>query len=463
MRHRGLLLGLCVGAACGPGADGALIDVRAVASELVPTVMHVQWKSDRPGRSYVEYGLDGALDLRTPSVEDTDTDHSLALLGLKAGRTYSFRAVTETNDGEALRSDIGSIEVPLPPPELPALYVSELDEAAMQAGGFVLTSLLLEGPSWTIILDRDGDIVWYFSAGEGLGVPTARLSEDGRSVMMLTNDLDLESDRGAVLRVALDGQSVESTRLLASHHDFVELPDGRIAWISAEVREVVIGDQTLSVVGDQILAAQEGVEQDPEVLFNFFDDYASVWPPCNHFDDVVFGLTGSKDWTHVNSLMVDEAGENLLLLSKNFDARLRVDLSSGAMVEQIGGRYATRPFADDATAWSHGHMSDSYEGGMLVFDNGYHHSPAVSRVVEYAWDGPDDALSEVWSYADPDGRFITLLGDARKLPNGNVLISWTSAGLLTEVTPAGEVVWRVDTEVGHNFARLRWIEDLYGG
>lgn len=456
-----LLAGLAAG--CRPGLDGELIDVETSVSEVVPSVVLVDWVSDRPGRSYVEYGLDGALDLRTPVLEGSSEEHARALLGLKSGRTYSFRAVTEVEGGETLQSEIGTVDVPLAPPELPPFYVSEVNEAAMQEGGFVLTSILTQGPGWTIILDRDGDIVWYYSPGAPLGVPTSRLSLDKKSVMMLTNDFNLESDLGAVLRLSLDGEEQTRTRVENSHHDFTELPDGRIAWISAETRDVLIGTDTFNVVGDRILVRPEGSTDEPEELFNLFDDYAPVWPPCNHFDDTIYGLVGSKDWSHVNSLMYDDQEDDLLFVSKNFDARLRVDMTSGQLLEQIGGRYATREFAEGAVAWSHGHMSHSYPGGMLLFDNGYHHIPAVSRVVEYAWDGLEDSVHEVWSYEDPEDRFITLLGDARKQPNGNVLVAWTSAGFLTEITPGGEVVWRLDTVVGYNFGRLSWIDDIYGG
>jgi len=55
-----------------------------------------------------------------------------------------------------------------------------------------------------------------------------------------------------------------------------------------------------------------------------------------------------------------------------------------------------------------------------------------------------------------------MLGDARKLPNGNQLVCWTTAGLVTEHGADGELAWQGQTRLGSALTRVRWIEDLYG-
>ena len=54
----------------------------------------------------------------------------------------------------------------------------------------------------------------------------------------------------------------------------------------------------------------------------------------------------------------------------------------------------------------HAHMSHRWNDGILVFDNGYHTSPAQSRVVEYAIDEELGTYEQVWEYPDPSGRFV---------------------------------------------------------
>jgi len=106
-------------------------------------------------------------------------------------------------------------------------------------------------------------------------------------------------------------------------------------------------------------------------------------------------------------------------------------------------------------------MSHFWGDGFLVFDNGYHHEPAHSRVVEYAFDADAGIVEQVWEYWDPMGRFIPLLGDARRLPNGNTLTSWTQAGMLVELTPEGDEVWRIEADVGTMMGRVSYLEELY--
>ncbi len=55
-----------------------------------------------------------------------------------------------------------------------------------------------------------------------------------------------------------------------------------------------------------------------------------------------------------------------------------------------------------------------------------------------------------------------MLGDARRLPGGNVLISWTVLGLMQEQTPDGQVVWEAKGAAGLWFARVRFAADLEG-
>ena len=106
-------------------------------------------------------------------------------------------------------------------------------------------------------------------------------------------------------------------------------------------------------------------------------------------------------------------------------------------------------------------MSQLWDGGMVVFDNGDHHDPQVSGVVEYAWDEASRTVEQVWRHTDPDGRFTSMMGDVRKLPSGNYLVSWSALGTIEEITPDHEVVWRANAGVGMVVGRVRWIEDLY--
>jgi hypothetical protein len=46
------------------------------------------------------------------------------------------------------------------------------------------------------------------------------------------------------------------------------------------------------------------------------------------------------------------------------------------------------------------------------------------------------------------------------LPSGNILVSWTISGMLTELTPAGQVVWRAQAQLGGTTTRVSFVERL---
>ena len=81
-------------------------------------------------------------------------------------------------------------------------------------------------------------------------------------------------------------------------------------------------------------------------------------------------------------------------------------------------------------------------GNVLIYDNGTHrknHSMPHSRVIEVS-----TTTSEiVWSYTDTPlyNFFSPYISGARRLPNGNTLITEGMFGRIFQVTPEKEVVW----------------------
>ena len=82
-------------------------------------------------------------------------------------------------------------------------------------------------------------------------------------------------------------------------------------------------------------------------------------------------------------------------------------------------------------------------GNVLIFDNGTRRRDdafAFSRVIDV-----DPSTSEiVWEYRDqPMLNFHSnIISGARRLPNGNTLITEGFFGRMFQVTPEGEVVWK---------------------
>ena len=73
-------------------------------------------------------------------------------------------------------------------------------------------------------------------------------------------------------------------------------------------------------------------------------------------------------------------------------------------------------------------------GRILLFDNGQ----SASQIIEL------DPLTSavVWRYAPLEGFYSETRGSVQRLPNGNTLITESDPGVVFEVTPGGETVWR---------------------
>jgi hypothetical protein len=456
-------------------------EVEATADPTFPNVVHLTWSLFAPaGEHWVEYGVDGTFDQASPR---EPTGNTATILGLKSGRDYSYRVVVETPAGERIVSEAGEVAIEAAPAELPSFTIGEDERDLQESGGFVLTSLLQDGDAWVVVLDRDGDYAWYAHADANINIPGVRLDLDGSGVVYTQNARRGSGNEAVsgIVHQPFDGRPRTLTATEDAHHDALQLEDGRIAFLReyTEPDVEIEGGEVLDVGLDALAVAAEGL-LDPRAADTIFDFKAHYphepWDICQHFDDPAMG--GGHDWVHANSLIEVPALGVLLLNSRNFDGMLALDPESGALLWQLGGRYGDFTDLDgdvigegadawqvdgpNRTWWSHGHLSHVWEDGFVIFDNGYHHTPTVSRAVEYALDVPGRTVRKVWEFESETGEFDPLLGDVRKLDNGNRLVSWTLQGMLTEITPEGTIAWRASADIGNATTRVRWLPDLYG-
>lgn len=462
LRHTILLLALGFGSvACqGDKAELELETPTVTVSDVIPTVATVRWHTATPSVGTVEFGLPGETAMVTPTETEYTTEHELVLFGMKAGETYEIRASAVAENGTRFEMGETSVTLEPPPSGLPRITISEYDPAATAPGGYVLTSLIQPTGSWIVIIDRDGDYVWYWQVEDGLSSGGARFDARTHSLYFMQVDILGLTDAGEVTRIALDGSEIVQTRALLGHHDAVLHADGTVGFPSFDFRGAKVGEQDLQVVSDMVLEAAEGSDDSvlPEKKFAILDKIMA-YAYCEHFWEEMFS-TGAYDFSHVNSLMYDEARDQYMLLARNLDAILLVDRASGEIVERVGGDDPTITTEDPADLWSHPHMSHAWEGGFMVFDNGFHYEPRQSRIAEYALDQDAGTLELVWEFTDEETFFNPVFGDAQKLGD-TYLGSWTEYGRLQEITSDGTVVWRAETDIGTAIGRSIWTDDLY--
>jgi len=397
-------------------------DVRAELAPDMATIVQVSWRTDEPSVGYVEYGQELGLDFSTPLETTPSRSHSQLLLGLTADTPYSFRVVSW--DGrEAGASAIRSVRTGPLPSQLPAF-----EESGSGLEGFVLVPFQGKDAG-VVILDADGRVVWYHQDTSGLKPFRARLSADMSSVLYnLANVEQASSEDSAIVRVALDGSAVSSIPVPFLAHDFLELPDGKLAALSVDWDEN-------GVRGDTIVE----VDMDGEVT--------QVWSAFDCFDPALhMGDDAANAWTYANALDYvdsDDAQESAYYVGlQNFGSIAKVQRETGECEWVLGTTAASLEFAEDAGPLVHPSGFDVYSNRLLVLDSGL--PSEASRVVEYELDLDAGSVSERESYTEPNGEFIEL-GSVTRLVNGSWLVNWASAGRI-ELVKDGAAVWELSAE-----------------
>jgi len=444
------------------GTPGSLSGVAVDVDPDVPTVADVSWQVGEPATSWVEYGLDGALDQSTPMVATGGGGVAMPVLGMKAGHTYSLRAVSELADGTRLESESQELTLENRPADLPSFDIP-VDRADMRsAGGYVAMTIIQQGVSWLAIIDRDGDYVWWHYAGDNTLVPSLKASTNGTDLLYSSYDGTQEKDLGEFRRITVTTGTETASRTTLAHHDFAELPDGNIAWLAYATDPFEMEGEMRPVTGDLVLEAPEADTEHGKAatVIDLLHDWRTPSVVCDHVLNKVLG-TGGMDWSHGNSLVYNEADDAFYVTERHMDALLKIDRASGDILWEMSPWSSDLVSQSGRQPWSHGHMSDAWNGGVLMFSNNDHDTPPVSAVVGMSIDEENGTYQEDFRYADPEDRFIQVLGDARRMPDGNVMSSWMSAGFLKELTPGGKVVWEADASVGSGIGRILFLDDLY--
>lgn len=480
--------------------EGDLDALTIVASEVVPSVFQLSWETPAPGTSWVEYGLASPSEASTPEVASATSRHAVALVGLKNNRAYHWKARTRLADGTVLESGVNELVVPPVPPELPRLDLETSTPEATVAGGFLVTTLIEGDGGWAVIVDGDGDVVWWYDTGhqgappadlaafapgwDGFSLPvTSRLDPSTRSLVVQFYDGHQVDDVATLRRIPLDAMleaSVVTTRTVLGHHDFVvDTAGGTVGWLAYQTREL----DGRTWASDVILETAEGdLGASPRPVWSWFGDYGE---DPYLFDELqsefAVDSLAELEWTHSNSLMFDPGEDAYFVMSKFLDCLVKVDRTTSETAWTMGGQFSDFRLPGGGAVWtdlyttalwSHAHMSHLWTdpaagtGGFVVFDNGYYY-PAKSgvgygwsRAAELAWDEEARTVEKVWEYVEPDGAFTPLMGDVRKLDGGSYLVGWSSLGRVDEIAPDGTVRWRLQTGLGSIVGRVSWYERL---
>jgi hypothetical protein len=103
---------------------------------------------------------------------------------------------------------------------------------------------------------------------------------------------------------------------------------------------------------------------------------------------------------------------------------------------------------------NHGHDFGS-NGNMLIFNNG---QSGASHVFEFKLTETSSAITTASVKDFAPGTSSNVLGDVQRLPSGNTLITFSTAGQILEV----DASWATVQTLKGSFGYADWRETLYG-
>jgi hypothetical protein len=127
---------------------------------------------------------------------------------------------------------------------------------------------------------------------------------------------------GALIRVSLDGDTVERLSTPDFHHDFLIHEDGTIAYIGFDENHEVAPDSP----GDRIIELYPDGSQ------------VVIW---STWDDLEYSASVAAEgpgWTHANALQYDPEADAYYLSMHNMDTIARIDLVGIARRPRASGR-----------------------------------------------------------------------------------------------------------------------------
>jgi len=343
-----------------------VLSATCTASLVHPLLADCTLTLDGPGLAQVDVTLPDGTVRPYVSTDPTTATPTIQLWGLKADTSYTWAAGTTTDSVTT-----GSLPAAL-------LAVDIATTGATDAFDAILRPLTCEGARYLVMIDNDGDVVWFAENSIwNSGMHAYEWSPDTRTVMVSNHDHFEELALDGTIGLTLD-RGVDFDEPL--HHDLARW--GPYTYLLFEYNE-----NSVWVDGIYVF---EGSTQIGE--FKLGDHY------------VVDG--GFGDWSHGNGIENGDNGELTMSLLV-FDTVLGVD-----------GDPASPTFLD--VAWSAGGTTSALPGldfaagpGLLDGFNGQHNatrrgdqlwvfdnlSAGLSRSARYSLTAAGEVLhEESWSF-----------------------------------------------------------------
>ncbi|HSM35679.1 MAG TPA: aryl-sulfate sulfotransferase [Longimicrobiales bacterium] len=399
------------------------------STDHAPLTLGLQVDASPAAEVTVDYWTEGEPRLRITS--PAADAHALLLVRLLAERTYQYE-VRAAFVGDSAYADTlaGEFTTDTLPDLLDAVTLTSTGASTPP-----LTMLELRQPTFQgfAAVDATGRVVWFHPTGGASWGWTRRAN--GNFVFLDTRD-GLNEVTPAREPVA----SLAAAQGELIHHDVIATPQNTLYFMSRHQQSF------------------EGIPWTGEIIWEWDPQDGAPLERWNSFDHLspatdTTSRSHPGDWIHGNSL--DLGPDGLVLLSSPFlNQVIAIEPDFSAIAWRLGGANATIA-TDSAGTFDFQHTAAQLAADrVLVFDNrGGREGPLeYSRALELEIDFDADTAREVWSFRAPNDNYAPIISGARRLANGNTMVTFGlrhdfrgSRGPIEvyEVDPAGTVVWHL--------------------
>ena len=330
----------------------------------------------------------------------------------------------------------------------PAVEVSKKARATAPGYIFLAPQKGEVGQGGTLIVDNEGQVVWFRPLQETYGRAMDFKAQTYRGRPVLTW---METESGEY--VICDHTYHEIARVEAGNgykgdqHEFLISPQDT-ALITIYNR---VPRDLSSVGGPKESVAVQGTVQEIDIETG---EVLLEWKSLDHVGlDESYGKPGEDiessgiDYFHLNSIDVDH-DDNLLICARKTCAVYKIDRNSAGIIWRLGGKKSdfemgpgTRfAFQHDARRLPDGTIS-IFDNGTTVFEDGFPKAVEEARAIVLDVDEMRMKASLVREYDHPNKQYADAAGNAQLLPNGNVFVGWGRALSISEFAHDGELLF----------------------
>lgn len=484
-----------------PGSPSATSG--SVAATQNPLVASYSIMAPADTSVYVQFGLDTNYGLATSAFPAPSNGGNVTVLvaGMRAGTAYHMQAVLQAGNGaQALDADHTFTTGSIAAAQLPNM-TTQLTGVGTPSDGVELFSLVPYSAGnllSTVATDLEGNVIWFYNM-EAPDYPfPIKPLPNGHMLVNASQSTYLPGGVNEVREIDLAGNVINRItleainqglagiapfQLSAVHHDIAVLPNGHYILLGhyAETINNVSGIPAgTSMVGDAL------IDWDPQ------KGPVWTWSTFDHLD-LTHAPYGFADWTHGNAIIYSPTDGNLILSMRNQNWVIKINYNNGAgdgsILWTLGdGGDLTLLNGQAPVDWNYGQhyptiVSPNSSGvfSLMFFNNGTTRlmdsnndlcgtagvGACYSSVETVQLDESAKTATILW-LDDLQPAYSICCGDALILPNGNTEfdvafdVNTPNFSHIEEVTPAQELVWKLDLEGQLAYRGFR-IPSLYPG